>query len=115
MLATLAGALLVPALQATVGGFYLTDLSAAGLASLALICGTRYLGGRSVRTHTLMAKLAVCGLLLAFSGYELLTLSANRPHLSQGGQAAPMLAVLLLELGIWLFTAHMTSGEQPLP
>jgi len=112
ILATLAGVLLIPALQATVGGFFVTDLSAAGLVSLALISGARYLGGRSVHQHAPGTRLAVCAGLLALSLYELLTLSAQRPQLSTPGRWTTILSVLLLEAGIWTFTARMTSRER---
>lgn len=111
ILATLAGVLLVPALQATVGGFFITDLSAAGLVSLALICGARYLGGRSVHRHVLPARLAVCAGLLSFSVFQLLAITAARPNLSSGERALLLLTVLLLEVAIWAFTAHMTRNE----
>lgn len=114
ILSTFTALLLIPALQAAVGGFFVTDLSAAGLVALALISGTRYLGGHTVRTHRPGVRLAVCAVLLAASVYELVTLSSNRPDMGTATLYGVTVTPLLLTIGLWVFTARQTRlGEPP--
>lgn len=113
ILTTLTALLLIPALQAAVSGFFVTDLSAAGMVALALICGSRYYGGHTVRTHRPAIRAGVCVSLLAISLYELVTLSTDRVGMSATTHFAVIVTPLLLMMGLWNFTARQTQFSKP--